>query len=125
MSIINLYYITDNGAGVYVAGYEGDNIYNPDTCLIVPKKPANGGYVWDNNTKAWKLTIASQQRYIRVLRNPELARTDKYVLEDYPLNATEKAGAITYRQELRDAPDKPTPQEMAMPTRPPYLDPIP
>lgn len=120
-----LYYITENGSGAYVVGYEGDNIYNPATCKIVPIKPTDGGYVWNNSTDVWELTMASQQAYIRGMRNPELARTDKYLIEDYPITAEHRAGAITYRQELRDAPDKATPQEMVMPVCPPYLDPIP
>jgi len=121
MPIINLYYITDHGNGSYVEGYEGDNIYNPKTCIKVSKKPTDGGYVWNNTTKVWELTIDSQQLYIRGLRNPELDRTDKYMLSDYPLTEEEKEGAITYRQKLREAPDKATPQEMVMPECPPYL----
>ncbi len=120
-----LYYFTENGNGAYIEGYEGDNIYNPNTCLLVTKRPTNGGYVWDTNSEAWILTMTSQQNYIRRIRNLELARTDKYVLPDYPLTAEQVEGAKTYRQTLRDVPDKLDPAEMVMPQCPSYLDPIP
>ena len=120
-----IYYINENGNGAYCESLATDPMYDVQTCLLVPKRPANGRYLWDNASKVWILTMDSQKEYIRDLRNPELDRTDKYLLEDYPLTAEERAGAILYRQKLRDAPDKPTPQEMVMPTCPPYLDPQP
>ena len=118
----NLYYITDNGNGAYVEGYEGDNIYKSDTCILVPKKPTNGGYIYDKQQSKWKMTRESQQNYIRIFRNPELARTDKYVLTDYPLTSEEKEEVLRYRQQLREIPNKTTPEEMIMPGCPSYID---
>ncbi len=120
-----LYFIMENGSGAYVEAQDGDPIYNPKTCILVPKRPTDGGYVIDLKTKTWVLTMESQKNYIRTLRNPELTRTDKYVLPDYPISEKHLAGAITYREELREAPDKSTPEEMKMPVCPIYLNPIP
>lgn len=125
MNTIDLYYITDYGEGAYVEGYLTDRIYNSETCVIVPKKPTDGGYVYNVQSGQWELTIDSQQNYIRGFRNPELLRTDKYLLSDYPISAEDLVGAKIYRQTLRDVPDKETPQEMVMPECPPYLKPIP
>lgn len=118
-----IYFIMDEGHGAYVEAQDGDPLYNPETCILVTKKPTDGGYVYNIESGQWELTMASQQAYIRGLRNPEIARTDKYMLEDFPLTPEERAGAIIYREELREAPDKPTPQEMVMPVCPPYLEP--
>lgn len=119
------YFIMENGDGAYVeATSQNDPLWNPATCIEVPQRPTPG-YTWNNISKEWEVTIESQQNYIRPIRNDELARCDKYVLPDYPLTAEQVTGALTYRQQLREVPDKATPQEMVMPNRPSYLDPKP
>lgn len=122
MSILNLFYIMNDGT--YVEGYEGDNVYKANTCSIVTKKPSAGGYIWDKNSEEWILTLESRKNYIRSFRNLELDRTDKYMLMDFPITEENRDGAIVYRQTLRDLPSKATPEEIIMPDRPSYLDPI-
>ena len=43
---------------------------------------------------------------VRQLRDYYLKQTDVYLLEDFPLNKTQKDVIIKYRQELRDLPSK-------------------
>jgi len=119
MSKNNLYYFLEDGT--YVEGYEGDNVYNEETCTLIKKKPSDGGYTWDSKLSDWKLSIDEQKKYIRSLRNPELSKTDKYMFEDYPITAEQRAELISYRQSLRDVTDKQTPQEITMPTPPDFL----
>jgi hypothetical protein len=47
--------------------------------------------------------LEEMKRNFRKLRNEELARTDKYVLPDRPVNQE----ILDYRQQLRDATDHP------------------
>jgi len=119
MSKNNLYYFLEDGT--YVEGYEGDNVYNEETCTLIKNKPSDGGYTWDSKLSDWKLSIDEQKKYIRSLRNPELSKTDKYMFEDYPITAEQRAELISYRQSLRDVTDKQTPQEITMPTPPDFL----
>lgn len=119
------YFIMEDGNGAYVeAQSNADPLWNPNTCIEVPKKP-DIWYYWNNTSKIWEESLGSKQDWIRPIRNNELSRTDKYVLEDYPLTAEEKAGTLIYRQQLRDVPDKLTPAEIEMPACPPYLEYIP
>lgn len=115
-----IYFIKDNGKGPYCIGEDTDPIYDPETCLIVPKRP-NRAYFWNNTTKVWERTLESQANYIRGFRNPELTRTDKYALPDFPITAEQRTEAYAYRQLLRDAPDKPTIQEIVMPPCPEWM----
>lgn len=114
------YFIRENGNGPYVEGEDTDWAWDPETCIEVPKR-INNAYFWNNTTKKWERTLESQANYIRGFRNPELSRTDKYVLEDFPITAEQRIEAHTYRQLLRDAPDKPTIEEMKMPPCPEWM----
>lgn len=116
-----IYFITENGNGAYVEAQNYDDpMWDPATCIEVPQRPG-GGYIWNNTTKVWEITTASQQAYIRPIRNKELYRVDKYVLEDFPVTSEQRDEAHIYRQALRDIPEKATPQEMVMPVCPSFM----
>lgn len=115
-----IYFIMEMGNGAYCEAPEKDPLYNPNTCIIVPKKPHEGS-IWNNITKQWDWTIEGQQNYIRPIRNIELDRTDRFILPDYPITPEELLVAKQYREKLREVPDKITPQEMVMPECPEFM----
>lgn len=116
-----IYFITNYGDGSYVEATDySDPMWDSQTCIEVPQRPG-GGYIWNNTSKVWEITIASQQAYIRPIRNIELYRVDKYVLEDFPITSPQRDEAHVYRQALRDVPQQATPQEMIMPVCPSFM----
>ena len=92
------YFIMENGNGAYC---EGDDLWNPTTCIEVPKRPFYN-WVWNNTTKVWEETLEGQRAYIKPLVEAELKRTDKYFLDDTLLIPPQKVVGSRYRQELRD-----------------------
>jgi|694.fasta_scaffold02595_21 hypothetical protein len=47
---------------------------------------------------------------LRIDRNHLLAATDRYMIQDWPLTASQKTELLTYRQALRDLPSSVTPE---------------
>ena len=113
------YWVRESGKGSYCVGELPDGAYDKDTCIFVPKQPTPV-HRWDNTAKEWKLSLKDKQNEIRGFRNPELSRTDKYMLSDYnaKFNEVDQAAIIGYRQLLRDAPDKETIAALTMPICP-------
>ena len=89
----------------YIVGEDTDSLWNAETCIEVDPMPSSN-YEYDLETSAWVLNETYYMADLRSKRNIELARTDKYVTEDFPFNADEKIIALQYRQDLRERPDK-------------------
>ena len=89
----------------YCVGEDTDTCWNPDTCIEVPKKPSPD-YNYNLVDKKWELNQEEYMTDLRVERDEELRRTDKYMLFDYPILSEDKTIAETYRQALRDCPNK-------------------
>jgi hypothetical protein len=87
--------------------------------------PTDSIYTWDNTAKQWVTTLAQKQQWIRPIRDPELSRTDKYMLSDWQtkFTADQQSQIATYRQALRDAPDQPTIEQIVMPPCPAFIAP--
>jgi hypothetical protein len=89
----------------YVVGEDTDSLWNPSTCIeVIPQPTVNHIFNWD--TMAWELSEAYYMADLRYKRNKEIARTDKYMFEDFPIESTDITTVLTYRQELRDCPNK-------------------
>jgi len=54
---------------------------------------------------------------LRAERNDKLAKTDIYMISDYPITTEQKTAWQTYRQQLRDM-DFSDPQNITWPTKP-------
>lgn len=100
---IKYYFRTDSTGATkaYIEGLDTDSLWNPDVCIEVTKRP-DYRYIYDFDNSEWIINEASWMNDLRSKRNDELARTDKFVLTDYPISEENLAIAITYRQELRD-----------------------
>jgi len=89
----------------YVVSEDTDSLWNSETCVEVPIRPSPD-YDYDMDAEEW---VLNQDRYmidLRCARDIEIARVDKYMLSDFPISAENKGIVETYRQELRDCPDK-------------------
>ena len=101
----------------YCVGDDTDVMWNADTCIEVEPQPTIS-HSYDMDAKAWVLDEEMYMLYLRQERNQLLAATDKYMLVDYPISAEEKANVATYRQELRDAPNKDKLADRVLPETP-------
>jgi len=101
----------------YCEGDDTDYLYDPKTCIDVPKCPSPS-HRWDNIAKEWKLDDTAYMSELRAERNLELERTDKYMILDFPIVESDRIIMQTYRQELRDCPDKPDFKDRKMPPCP-------
>ena len=75
--------------------------------VLSPRHDGQTGWILDDNN-VWIDPTAptEEQKWIAVKRNRNglLAKTDIYLLNDFPITAEQKAKIITYRQQLRDIP---------------------
>ena len=104
----------------YCEGEDTDPSYIPEICILVPKQPSPS-YKWDFMSESWVIDESIYFANLRSARNKELLRTDKFALEDFPLNPDDKIIALQYRQALRNAPDHATIEECIMPICPDIL----
>jgi hypothetical protein len=89
----------------YHIGKDTDSSWNPTTCIeVTPQPTVNHVFNW--NTMSWELSEAYYMADLRAKRNKEIARTDKYMFEDFPIESTDITTVMTYRQALRDCPNK-------------------
>jgi len=89
----------------YCVGEDTDVLWNSKTCIEVEPRPTTN-HVYNMKTKAWELNEDYYMDELRGQRNMDLALTDKFMLSDYPISEEDKALIETYRQALRDAPNK-------------------
>ena len=110
------WWIREHGNGAICHGTIPDGAYDDETCIVVPDRPSNN-HVWDNETRDWELSRERALANIRAKRDPELARTDKYVLRDYfdKFTPEQQAQILEYREALRTAPNKDKAEDMVMP----------
>lgn len=115
MALIHI--ITNNGDGEYVICENTDPLYTNGNVKVVTKKPSNN-HIWNNSTEEWELDETLYYACLRDKRDVELTRTDKFMLSDFPIDESDLATAITYRQALRDCPNQATIEECVMPECP-------
>ena len=89
----------------YVVCEDTDYLWNPDTCIEVPERPSID-YDYNFDEEKWEVNQIEGMADLRFKRNIELARVDKYMLSDYPISAEDRVIVETYRQALRECPDK-------------------
>lgn len=116
------YWIRESGSGAYCEGNLPDGAYDEETCIFVEQKPSDI-HQWNNSSKEWYTSIGHKRCCLRFGRDEELKRTDKFVLPDYNAKFTElqKEDIVVYRQELRDAPNHETIEELVMPDCPAFM----
>ncbi|MGE5528762.1 MAG: tail fiber assembly protein [Patescibacteria group bacterium] len=100
--------------------YNGDRQSEED--IEVPPKPPF--HRWDGQKWAFDIEVYRQE-YLRPRRNALLAATDWTDLPSAPLTAEQKAAWQTYRQALRDLPEKTTSAEVAWPEMPMKIQTLP
>ena len=94
-----------------VLGFYNDkihkNIPTPSDEITLEKMRTQQFEFYDKDTKEFyedtKDTLKHKSVAFKNTVKSELARTDKYMLSDFPITETEKAGVIEYRQSLRQA----------------------
>ena len=113
------YWIMNNGQGDYCRG-DATNVIN---ALFVTERPDDSIYNWNDEIDEWETTLALKKEWVRFYRNPELSRTDKFILSDFNAEFTEEQQVeiATYRQALRDVPDHETIEEIVMPDCPAFM----
>jgi len=101
----------------YCVGEDTDSLWNAETCIEVNPQPSVN-HVYDFDAEKWILSELFYMMDLRAKRNTELARTDKYVLTDYVITAENLVIVKTYRQALRECPDKELLADRVLPTCP-------
>lgn len=104
----------------YIESFDTDSFWNSETCIEVPRKPSES-HVYNFTTESWELNEVNYMSNLRSKRNAELEATDKYVLVDYPLSTADLETIKTYRQDLRDCPNKELLADRVLPTKPSIL----
>jgi len=104
-------------AYTYVEGEDTDSLWDPNTCIEVPKQPSMN-HVYNMTTEEWELLEEYYMTDLRAKRDALLIESDKYMLSDYPISAEDKVLIETYRQTLRDAPDHPLLKDRVLPKFP-------
>ena len=117
MSLERKCWIRENGSGQYCEGYFWETEVN---IIFVTQKPIDSFYNWNIETSVWETTLDLKRQWIRPTRDQEISRTDKYLLSDLwtKFANNEQSQIVTYRQELRDCPEKETIEEIIMPNCP-------
>lgn len=89
----------------YCISNDTDSSWNPTTCIeVTPQPTVNHIFNWE--TMEWELSEVYYMADLRAERNKELARTDKYMFEDFPIKSTDITTVLEYRQALRECPNK-------------------
>ena len=87
----------------YVEGEDTDSLWDSETCIEVTQKPSVN-HEYNMTDEEWELSEVHYMTTLRANRDALLIESDKYIIEDYPISAEDKALIVTYRQELRACP---------------------
>ena len=101
----------------YCVGEDTDSLWNSSTCIEVKPQPTVN-HIFNRKTMAWELSESYYMADLRAKRNKELARTDKYMFEDFPIESTDITTVLEYRQALRDCPNKEAIADRVLPVCP-------
>jgi len=101
----------------YCEGLDTDWAWLNGDHIEVPQKPSKN-HEWDSQQELWVLNNEFYLSDLRIQRNAELLRTDKFMVSDYPITAEDKTTAETYRQTLRDLPAEEDINDRVMPEVP-------
>jgi hypothetical protein len=101
----------------YVVGEDTDCLWNADTCIEVTPQPTIN-HIYNMDTSAWELSETCYMVSLRYKRDSELKRTDKHTFADYPISADDLVTVKTYRQALRDCPNKEAIEDRVLPECP-------
>ena len=108
-------------AGSYEIDSLGDWVDHGEL-ILSPRHDGQAGWILDPNNE-WidPRAPTEEQKWARIKsnRNGLLAKTDVYLINDFPITAEAKAEIIAYRQKLRDIPSMYTnADDVVFPTRP-------
>lgn len=101
----------------YVVGEDTDILWNAETCIEVDPQPTIN-HIYNMQTSSWELSETYYMADLRAKRNKEIARTDKYMFDDFPIESTDMPTVLTYRQALRDCPNQEAIEDRVLPVCP-------
>lgn len=101
----------------YCEGDDSDPIWDEVTCIEVERRPSIC-HIYNRTTSKWELDEEFYMNSLRAKRDIELSRLDKYMISDYPVTSENRSIIETYRQALRDCPNKEKIEDRVIPECP-------
>lgn len=102
---IKYYMKPDSNTPPIYAYVIADESFAQESWIEITQRPTEN-HIYNMDTSSWELSEESYMVNLRNKRNVELARTDKYMFEDFPIESTDIPTVLTYRQALRDCTNK-------------------